>query len=246
MTTLVRRLVTRVLRASDDAGFYVNDGRLRTEIVLPNPAVPPLAGRLGSKTAVLVFHAPDGRPVRRRVVRVPRGHTRVVDVARVRGLPPFGQVRVRYLFRARHARGGNRTLFHWHYAGGMTCVHEKKEPTPPRGLARGASLRPGQGYMTLFGVPAVSALDLHLVCLSQDRVPARVWLRAFAPGAGDVVAGPLDVSPRGATFTNLRELPGATPALLEGPIVMDAAPFAVSYYYFVHNREDGTWQAQHL
>lgn len=244
MKAWLRRPLARALRSSHDCGFYVNDGRLRTEIILPNPAVPPLEARLGGKLAVLAFHHPDGRLARRRLAAVPRGHTRVVDVARVRGLPAFGQVRVRYLFGAHRARGGNRTLFHWHYAGGMTCVHEKKEPTPAPGLARGASLRPGQGYMTLFGVPASSPLDLYLVCLSQDRVPAQVRVRSFA-GDGALVAGPIEVPADGATFTNVRAV-AVRPELLDGPLAMDAAAFALSYYYFVHNREDGTWQAQHL
>jgi hypothetical protein len=34
--------------------------------------------------------------------------------------------------------------------------------------------------------------------------------------------------------------------MLAGPLALDATPYALSYYYFVENREDATWQAQHL
>jgi hypothetical protein len=196
---------------------------------------------------MLTFRSPDGQVARRRLIVVPRGRTRVVDVARLRGLPPFGQVQIRYLFATSQARGGNRTIFHWYYRGGMTLVHEKKEAIPPRNLPRGRPLRPGQGYMTLFGIPAQSPLDLYLVCLSQDWLPAEARLRRFAPdGGSDLVSTPIVVPPRGAAFVNLRELLGDCLQILEGPIAIDAAPYALSYYYFVHNREDGTWQAQHL
>jgi hypothetical protein len=246
VASAVRGRLARVVRSNFDCGFYVNDGRLRTEIVLPNPAVDPLAERLGGKIALLAFHHPDGRLARRRAVVVPRGHTRVVDTGRLRGLPPFGQVQIRSLFAARRARGGNRTIFHWYYPGGMTLVHEKKEPRPPRDAVRGASLRPGQGYMTLFGVPPESALDLHLVALSQDRIEAEVRLVRFAGADRAAASPPLRVAARGAAFVSLRQWLGDRTDMLAGPLVIDAAPYALSYYYFVENREDATWQAQHL
>lgn len=247
MKAALLRQLGRALRWSWDCGFYVNDGRLRTEIVLPNPAVPPLSDRLGAKATLLTFCAPDGRVVRRRAVVVPRGQTRVVDVAGLRGLPAFGQVQLRYLFGARQARGGNRTIFHWYYPGGMTLVHEKKEPKPPRDRPRGAPLRPGQGYMTLFGIPPESSVDLYLVCLSQDWLPAEVRFRRFGGnGDGAPASPPIVVPPRGTAFVNVREVLADRLETLEGPIALDAAPYALSYYYFVHNREDGTWQAQHL
>jgi hypothetical protein len=244
---VVRRWLERGVRWSWDCGFFVNDGRLRTEIVLPNPAVPPLSERLGAKVAVLTFRAPEGRVVARRLVLVPRGQSRVVDVARIRRLPPFGQVQIRYLFAAGQARGGNRSIFQWYYPGGMTLVHEKKEPVPPRDLPRGGPLRPGQGYMTVFGIPPEGPLDLYLVCLSQDRIPAVVRLRRFqGNGGADLVSAPIPVAPHGTAFVNLREVSGGGGRLLAGPIAVDAVAFALSYYYFVHNREDDTWQAQHL
>ena len=130
----------------------------------------------------------------------------------------------------------------------MTLVHEKKEPKPARGMARGRSLRPGQGYMTVFGVPPESALDLYLVCLSQDWIAAEVRLRRFmADGASsEAVSAPIAVPPRGTAFVNMRAHLGAEGRALAGPLAIDAVPYALSYYYFVHNREDGTWQAQHL
>lgn len=246
MRAYLRRWLERGVRWSWDCGFYVNDGRLRTEIILPNPAVSPLSERLGTKAALVTFRAPDGRVARRRLVVVPRGQTRVVDVGRLRWLPTFGQVEIRYLFGAGQARGGNRTIFHWYYSGGMTLVHEKKEPKPPRDLPRGASLRPGQGHMTLFGIPPQSPLDLYLVCLSQDWMPAEVRLRRFGENGGALVSPPIAVPPHGTAFINLRGALGDCLRILEGPIALDAAPYALSYYYFVHNREDGTWQAQHL
>jgi hypothetical protein len=242
----MRAGLTRAVRWSFDCGFYVHDGRLRTEIVLPNPAVGPLAERLGSKLAVLAFYHPDGRLARRRAVVVRRGRTRVVDTGRLRGLPAFGQVQIRSYFPASQARGGNRTIFHWYYPGGMTLVHEKKEPTPPRQATRGASLRPGQGYMTLFGVPADSALDLHLVVLSQDRIDAEVRLVQFAETGRPAPSSTLRVPPRGAAFVSLRAWLADRADMLAGPLAIDAAPYALSYYYFVENREDATWQAQHL
>jgi hypothetical protein len=244
--TAVRRRLARAVRSSLDCGFYVNDGRLRTEIVLPNPAVGPLAERLGGKVVLLAFHRPDGRLVRRRAVVVPRGHTAVLDTGRLRGLPTFGQVRIRSLFAGRRARGGNRTIFHWYYPGGMTLVHEKKEPTPSRDAVRGSSLRPGQGYMTLFGVPPDGALDLHLVVLSQDRVEAEVRLVRFAGTDRPATSSTLRVPARGAAFVSLRQWLGERSDMLAGPLALDATPYALSYYYFVENREDATWQAQHL
>jgi hypothetical protein len=246
LVSAVRARLARAVRSSLDCGFYVNDGTLRTEIVLPNPAVGPLAERLGGKLAVLTFHSPQGRVVRRRAVAVRRGRTRVVDTSRLRGLDGFGQVRVRSLFKTGQARGGNRSIFHCYYPGGMTLVHEKKEPAPPRDAPRGASLRPGQGYMTLFGVPADGPLDLHLVALSQDRIDAEVRLVRFDAAGGRRTSPPLRVPARGAAFVGLRTWLADCPEILAGPIAVDATAYALSYYYFVHNREDGTWQAQHL
>jgi hypothetical protein len=246
LVSAVRARLARAVRSSLDCGFYVNDGTLRTEIVLPNPAVGPLAERLGPKLAVLTFHGPQGRVMRRRALAVRRGCTRVVDTSRLRGLGPWGQVRIRYLFKTREARGGNRSIFHWYYPGGMTLVHEKKEPAPPRGTPRGASLRPGQGYMTLFGIPPDGPLDLHLAALSQDHVDAEVRLARFDAGGGRRTSAPLRVPARGAAFASLRTWLADCPEILAGPIAVDATAYALSYYYFVHNREDGTWQAQHL
>lgn len=247
MKSFVRRRVESVVRWSWDCGFFVNDGRLSTKIILPNPAVPPLSNRLGLKAALLTFHAPDGRIARRRMVVVPSGHARVLDVVKLRRLPSFGQVQIHYLFPGRRARGGNRTIFQWYYPGGMTLVHEKKEPKPPRDLPRGGPLRPGQGYMTLFGIPPRSSLELYLVCLSQDWMRAEVCLRRFAEnGNGDLVSRPIAVPPCGTAFINLREALDGSIQLLQGAIAIDARPYALSYYYFIHNREDGTWQAQHL
>ena len=246
LVSAVRARLARSVRSSLDCGFYVNDGVLRTEIVLPNPAVGPLAARLGSKLAVLTFHGPEGRVARRRAVVVRRGCTRVVDTSRLRGLPRFGQVRIRYVFAAGGARGGNRSIFHWYYPGGMTLVHEKKEPAPARGVPRGASLRPGQGYMTLFGIPEDGPLDLYLVALSQDWLEAPVRLVRFEAGGGRRESATVRVPPRGAQFVGVRQWLAGSPGILPGPLAIDAAPYALSYYYFVHNRADGTWQAQHL
>jgi hypothetical protein len=169
-----------------------------------------------------------------------------VDTARLRGLPPFGQVRIRWLFPAGRARGGNRSIFHWYYPGGMTLVHEKKEPAPPRHAPRGTSLRPGQGSMTLFGIAPDGPLDLHLVALSQDRIEAQLRLVRFEPDGGRRESPALRVPAGGAAFVPLRAWLAGCPDVLAGPLAVDAAAYALSYYYFVHNREDGTWQAQHL
>ncbi len=231
---------------SSDCGFYVNDGRLRTEMLLPNPVVDAFEAKLGAKVAVMSFYAPDGTRRRRRLCVIPRGHTRVVDVARIPGLPAFGQVKTHYFFPLSRARGGNRTMFHWYYPGGLTLVHEKKEPSPARDHPRGTSLRPGQGYMTLFGVPPDAPVDLYLVCLSQDWTVAEVRLRRFGSDGRDVVSDPVVVPPRGTAFVSVRQLFDDGGNGVRGPFAIDAAAYALSYYYFVHNRHDGTWQAQHL
>ena len=83
----MKRWLARRVRLSTDCGVYVNDARLRTEIILPNPAV-------------LTFYGPDGRTRRRRFHLIRRGHNRVVDVARIGGLPAFGQVKTHYVFPA--------------------------------------------------------------------------------------------------------------------------------------------------
>ena len=230
-----------------DSGFYVTRDGLSTEIVLPNPFVKLQDARIGPKLAVLEFHAPDGRLVRRRARVVRVGESRIVRVRQNSGLPPFGQVRVLWFHRAGEARGGNRTVFHWHYPGGMTLVHEKKEPRPPLVGRPTGSLRLGQGYMTLFGVPPDSALDLYLVVTSQDRVAARVALVTF--GADDGVqarSDEIEIAPWGTAFVDVRALLGPHEKALAGPLAVDARHYALSYYYFVRNRVDRTWQAQHL
>jgi hypothetical protein len=100
--------------------------------------------------------------------------------------------------------------------------------------------------MTLFGIPEAGPLDLYLVALSQDWIDAEVRLVRFDATGGRRQSGPVRVPPRGTEFVGVRKWLEGCPEILTGPIAIDAAPFALSYYYFVHNRADGTWQAQHL
>jgi hypothetical protein len=242
-----RGVVERAVAWRWDAGFYVTRRDLTTEIVLPNPAVAGERARIGPKLVVCEFFAPDGRLVARRPRLVPLGQSRVVRVSDVRRLPEYGQVRVLWFHRVGEVRGGNRTVFHWYYPGGMTLVHEKKEPRPPLVGRPSGSLRLGQGYMTLFGVPPSSALDLYHVGMSQDRIPARIALATFgADGAVALRSRAIDVAPWGTAFVNVRSLLGEGCDAIAGPLAVDARTFAVSYYYFVHDRKDGSWQAQHL
>jgi hypothetical protein len=242
-----RGILRRFVTWRWDAGFYITREGLSTEIVLPNPSVEVERGRIGPKLVVLEFYAPEGRLVTRRTRVVPVGQSRIVRVGDIDGLPAFGQVRVIWFYRARDARGGNRTVFHWPYPGGLTLVHEKKEPRPPRMGRPTGSLRLGQGYMTLFGVPPERPLDLYLVCTSQDRIPARVALVAFGDADQPIATSrPFVVAPWGAAFVDVRALLGEHEKALAGPLAVDARAFAVSYYYFLRNRIDGSWQAQHL
>jgi hypothetical protein len=222
------------------ASWYRDTADMRTRLIISNLEMPEAPQACAPASVLVRLLDQDGGQVGLRHFSIARNASLVLELgellpAQLRGRAHSGQVIADF---EGPQLGSSRAYLHWYNDRSLTSSHEKFGLTIP---AVG-------GYWT---VPNIQDSDTYRVHLAITNLDSRAYMSdvTLKDDEGHQLQTEVWLPPNGSRFVALDALfENARRFLHGGPGVLyfgnNRQP--AMYYYFVQNRELGTWRAQHL
>lgn len=237
MNAKFRRCLTELPYMFPQALFFVNDGNLATRVNMSFWDHPSVKDLEVDYTLRLVDQS-GARVYERDATILPR-QTHSFDVSEIlREAGSAARYGTFYLLTASEHLASLRAYATWHNGKGMTTTHEK------------GALSNGSDILVYPKILCDDRLETYLVVASLcDEKNSFICHLADASGNVHSKKLSLALGPRSAAmlpvskyFPQCREFLAGRPGVA---YLRPEIPGRAMYYYFIHDREKGTWQIQH-